>query len=269
MPTLEETIIAARKDFSERNWKKAIEKYSTVIDTSPFILNVYMERHFCFTELSKHREALEDLQSIIHYTSCFTELREDTEQLFELRADAFYYSGEQLSQLMEWDASIDAYEENVRILDFLPERNAERILKKAATLFKSGLILRDKKEYIPEAIEHFSKSIDICQKLLHFRGNKGKRVAIENHLKQTYFARGICYEKMEDYESAMGDYLHLGDFPGNFYIGKMYFYAIQLEDAERHLETCMGIPNTQEEIKVQAAKLLYQTRLALQLRINN
>ena len=93
MPTLEETIVAAQKEFSGRQWKKAIKKYSTAIDSSPFRLNLYMERHFCFTKLNKHRKALEDLQTIIDYTSSLRQLREESEPLFEIRADAFYYLG--------------------------------------------------------------------------------------------------------------------------------------------------------------------------------
>ncbi len=269
MSRIEDIVRAAEEDRSQGNVLSAVEKYSDAITLSPRLLPLYLGRHFCFTQLRLHREALKDLQYIIQKTSFLEEVTGYLEPLFEIRADAFYYSGEIFFKAQEWSKSFGAYEENIRILNLLSEENVTFTMKKASSYFKKGLILQDKKERIPEAIIEFTESLRLSREILSLERRDIQRTVIENHLKQTSFARAVCYERIENYEAAMCDYLNLGDFAGNYYAGKMYFYAGRLGNAERHLEVCMELPEVKAELRVHAAQLLLQTKLGLQTHVNN
>lgn len=267
MADLETLIIEARREYSSSRWLSAIDKYSEALAISPFILSLHIERHFCFTHLNLYKEAMNDLSQIIQKTSFLQEVRTDLEPLFEIRADAFYYSAEQFLRKSKWEQSLGAYKECTCILELLPKTNTNRNMKKAQAYFKEGLLLRDKRKNTAQAISAFTRAISLSEEESAFRKKEGH--IFENHRTQCYFARAVCYETLEDYSSAMRDYLHLGDFSGNFYIGRMFYFAAKLEDAERHLETCMEIPRIRDKTKISAAYLLLQTRLGLQAHINN
>ena len=94
MPNLEETILAARKERAQGNWRQALGLYSKILNEEPQHLDLYLERSECLIRLDSYSSAFQDLIKIMNATAQLSIPIRETEHIFEIRADAFYYLGE-------------------------------------------------------------------------------------------------------------------------------------------------------------------------------
>ena len=68
MPNLEETILAARKEQAQGNWRQALGLYSKILNEEPQYLDLYLERSECLIRLDSYSLAFKDLTKIMNTT---------------------------------------------------------------------------------------------------------------------------------------------------------------------------------------------------------
>src|SRR3990167_5528449 len=139
MPNLEETILAARKEQAQGNWRQALGLYSKILNEEPQYLDLYLERSECLIRLDSYSLAFKDLTKIMNTTAQLSTPIRETEHIFEIRADALYCLGKNL------EMALSTYEESLRIVSLLGE-DPERIAKKARMHVKRGTIYHTKRE---------------------------------------------------------------------------------------------------------------------------
>ena len=263
MPNLEETILAARKEQAQGNWRQALGLYSKILNEEPQYLDLYLERSECLIRLDSYSLAFKDLTKIMNTTAQLSTPIRETEHIFEIRADALYCLGKNFfSREENWEMALSTYEESPRILNLLGE-DPERIAKKARIHVKRGNIYHTKKEEREKAIIEFTKAIRITKRVKENEMSSSVRSFLEINLNTAYYSRAQCYEKSEEFELARINYLELGDLSGNFYSGKMFFFVGNFEEAEKHFQVCVDLPNNSTNTaKTEAALFLLKIKEA-------
>lgn len=241
--------------------EKAIEEYQKAISKSEALDEVYMNIAFEYEHLNNYIKSIEYFRKAIEINS------ENDMVLYEL---SFCY--EQAALLN------DGISFFIEFLDNNPYNrtawsvlgstyNADKQVEKAIECFDYAIAIDDKDSaaYYQKATVYYSnqqytKAIEIYQEILDLK--------LEYFMATPYFFMGECYEKMEEYETALGYYtesIKIDDNNPDAWVGRgiCHFELKMINEALLDVKKGISLsdPDSVSDYKLIMAEMLYKENL--------
>ena len=243
----------AKEYLRQQDWERAETCYTLLIERNPQEIDLYMQRQGVFFQQRRYDQAIQDLETILDVT----EEERDSPRIF-YRAEAFALRASYLTYIFsDYEEALQSSNRALELFQKLVEENPTEYAGNLINqYYRHGDILREVGE-LKQAKRVLSIGLEFCIALLKHDLPKNVKNRLENKKREGLMQRGEINEDLQKWRSAIEDYKELGDYLGEYCIGKLFFSKGKIASAKRYLLLALSRGIEQEEEYTDILEMLY------------